>query len=116
MITGKGFSPDDDLDSIIETFEKEVTQLREELTHVLSDEHKKEVMREVQEKKSALQVEGKSVSERVMEFMKLNSLLAYHNRKETIKKNSKKETKSNDIELLEAEAMAELMLLELLEL
>lgn len=116
LISGKGFSPEDDLDSIIETFEKEVEQIREELTWILSEEHKQEIMSEVQEKKSALQVEGKSVAERVMEFAKLNSLLAYHNRKETIKRNSGKEGKSNDITLLEAEAMAELMLLELLEL
>ncbi|MBN2635998.1 MAG: hypothetical protein JXR61_06990, partial [Prolixibacteraceae bacterium] len=116
LISGKGFSPEDDLDKIIETFEKEVEQLREQMTWVLSDERRKEVMHEVQEKKSALQVEGKSVAERVMEFAKLNSLLAYHNRKEAIKRTARKEVKSNDIALLEAEAMAELMLLELLEL
>ncbi len=118
MIAGKGFSPEDDLDGIIETFEKEVAQLREEMTQILSEEHKNAVMREVQEKKSALQVEGKSVSERVLEFQKLNSLLAYCDRKKAysarVKTTSK--SKNDDISLIEAEALAELMLLELLNL
>ena len=80
------------------------------------EEHKKEVMADVQEKKSALKIEGKTVLERVHEFAKLNSLLAYHNRKQTFKQ-AKKEAKAEtepDIALLEAEALAELMLLELL--
>lgn len=117
LITGKGFSTDDDIDTIIEAIEKDVTALREQLTFILSDEHKKEVMAEVQAKKSAMQIEGKSVSERVMEFAKLNSLLAYHNRKESFKK-AKKEVDDDAemIALLEAEALAELMLLELLSL
>ncbi len=116
LFTNKGFSADDDIDKIIETFEKETEQYREELTRILSEEHKKEVMADVQEKKSALKIEGKTVLERVHEFAKLNSLLAYHNRKQTFKQ-AKKEAKAEtepDIALLEAEALAELMLLELL--
>ncbi|MCT4587302.1 MAG: DEAD/DEAH box helicase [Carboxylicivirga sp.] len=122
LINNKGFSKDDDLDTIIANFEKEVEQLREELTHIHSEEHLREVMAEVKAKKSALKVEGKSVKERVVEFAKLNSLLAYYNRKapfKMAKKQSKKRPKSNidvDIALLEAEAQAELLLLELLTL
>jgi len=120
LISGKGFSTNDDIDSIIAEIEKDVEVLRNQLTFVLSEEHKEVVMAEVQEKKSAMQIEGKSVAERVLEFGKLNSLLAYHNRQETFKKTKKKAKdkgeESEMIALLEAEALAELMLLELLSL
>jgi hypothetical protein len=120
LISGKGFSTNDDIDGIIAEIEKDVEALRGQLTFVLSEEHKEEVMAEVQEKKSAMQIEGKTVAERVLEFGKLNSLLAFHNRKETFKKaktKAKDEGDENDmLALLEAEALAELMLLELLSL
>jgi len=122
IINKRGYSKDDDLDHIVENFEKEVEQLREELTYILSEEHQKEVMKDVKKKKSALKVEGKAVKERVFEFAKLNSLLAFHNRKETFKrpkkqdKPAKRQVKDDDLFLLEVEAEAELELLQLLTL
>lgn len=119
LITGKGFTKDDDIEKIIAAIELEVEGLREQLTFLLSDEHYQEILADVHEKKSALQIEGKSVSERVEEFAKLNSLLAYVRTKGAkTPKSNKKQAKTQDysLDLIEAEAMAELMMLELLTL
>ncbi len=116
LFNKKGFDSKDDLDKIIEAFEKEAEIHREELQEILSPEHQAKVIADVKEKKSALKIEGKTVADRVQDFAKLNYLLAYHNKKQ--QKTDKKLQKQLhvDIDILEAEAEAELLILELLEL
>ncbi len=122
LFTKKGFDSNDDLDKIIEAFEKEAEIHRAELQEILSPEHQEKVMADVKEKKSSLKIEGKSVEDRVSEFAKLNYLLSYHSKKtaqkttKSDKTTKKAQSHSVDIDILEAEAEAELLLLELLEL
>lgn len=77
-----------------------------------------ELLREVTLKKSTLNVSGKSAKERAGEFASLNHLLAERREeKPNVDIKVKKQTKETlDIKIMEAEAEAELLLLELLEL
>lgn len=111
LFTSKGFTSNDDIDTIIATYEKEVEQLREQLSEALSYEHRWQVIADVNEKKSTLQIEGKTVDERVKEFAELNYLLG-QKRQPTPNINQQ----SDETLMLELEAEAELLLLELLQL
>ncbi len=80
ILKPKGYSIDSDLTKVLETYQLEkqaVTKKAELYAGEADSERWKSLRVEIQEKKSALQVEGKSAVDRAVEFATLNYLLEY---------------------------------------
>jgi hypothetical protein len=80
VLRAKGFTIDSDLDEVLASYKKEqdaVTNLAERYQGESSSPRWEELRSEIQEKKSALQVEGKTAKERAAEFSRLNYLLDF---------------------------------------
>jgi hypothetical protein len=71
------FPFDDDIDEVINAYQKDLEQAREHLATLESDRHKRDVMDDVRERKEQMAVAGKSIEQRVDEFASLNYLLSY---------------------------------------
>ena len=77
ILASKGYTVEDDIDKVIQDYQKDLEKEQKVLAEYQSEAHKKEVEKSVQEKKSAMKISGKTIKERVEEFMKLNHLLSY---------------------------------------
>jgi hypothetical protein len=77
VLTQKGYTLNDNMANIIAEFQKELEGIRKELEYLKSKEYFLKLMEEVQMKKDALQIEGKTVEQRAEDFAKLNYLLEY---------------------------------------
>ncbi|QNR23185.1 SNF2-related protein [Croceimicrobium hydrocarbonivorans] len=80
VLKSKGFSIDSDLDMVLATYTKEQDALTTQADRYKGGKESprwSELRSEIQEKKSALQVEGKTARERAAEFARLNYLLDY---------------------------------------
>lgn len=80
ILKPKGFSIDSDLSKVLETYtlEKQAIQKKAELYKgENSSERWKSLRQEIEDKKSALQVEGRTAQDRAGEFARLNYLLEY---------------------------------------
>jgi hypothetical protein len=65
------------MDDIIAAYKNDLEQSIEYRSFLDSEKHKKDVMKEVSEKKDQMSVTGKPIEERVKEFASLNYLLSY---------------------------------------
>jgi hypothetical protein len=80
ILKPKGFSIESDLTKVLDAYklEKEAVMKKADLYKgEVNSERWKSLRKEIEDKKSALQVEGKTASDRADEFAKLNYLLAY---------------------------------------
>jgi hypothetical protein len=80
ILKPKGFSIESDLTKVLDAYklEKEAVMKKADLYKgEVNSERWKSLRKEIVDKKSALQVEGKTASDRADEFAKLNYLLAY---------------------------------------
>ena len=77
ILASKGFTINDDMNVVVKSYEQDKEAIERELAHINSEEYRMELRSEAEDKKSAMQVSGKSVEDRVREFSKLNYLLAY---------------------------------------
>jgi hypothetical protein len=80
VLKAKGFTIDSDLDEVLASYKKEqdaVTNQAERFQGETISPRWEELRAEIQQKKSALQVEGKTARERAAEFSKLNYLLDF---------------------------------------
>ncbi len=80
VLKSKGFTIESDLDVVLAEYTKEQNTLSTQAERYKGDHDSPrwaELRVEIQQKKSALQVEGKSAQERAGEFAKLNYLLDY---------------------------------------
>ena len=80
VLKSKGFTIDSDLDLVLSSYTKEQDALTSQAERFKGDQDSPrwaELRKEIHEKKSALQVEGKTAQERAAEFAKLNYLLDY---------------------------------------
>ncbi len=80
VLKAKGFTIDSDLDEVLASYKKEqdaVTNQAERFQGETTSPRWEELRAEIQQKKSALQVEGKTARERAAEFSKLNYLLDF---------------------------------------
>ena len=77
ILQPKGFTIDDDIRTIIAEYKKDLEKELKVLSFFNDAEHKDNVIKEVTLKKSAMQISGKSIIERVQEFADLNHLLSY---------------------------------------
>ncbi len=77
ILQPKGFTIDDDINKVIAEYKKDLEIEQKDLAFLQGNEHKKNVLKEVQHKKSAMQIEGKDIYGRVKEFSDLNYLLSY---------------------------------------
>ena len=120
ILKPKGFTIESDLSTVLETYnlDKEVIQKKAELyKNDNNSERWGSLRKEIEEKKSALQVEGRTANDRAGEFAKLNYLLAY--KAEDIQSSEPRmlpssESRSVDMDDLELEALALEVELELL--
>lgn len=76
-VSQKKYSIDTDFKVLLADFQKELEDAATELKRFKSDDFFQELLHEVSEKKSALQVESKTIEERVNEFAELNYLLSF---------------------------------------
>lgn len=121
VLKSKGFTIESDLDEVLATYQREQDGLKVQAERYQADNQSPrwaELRSEIQEKKSALQVEGKSAKERAGEFARLNYLLDYK-----VELPAKPNTEQpdefeiiDDNSQLELEALALELELELLEL
>ena len=80
VLKSKGFTIDSDLDEVLATYKKEQDALSAQAERYQGESSStrwEELRAEIQQKKSALQVEGKTAQERAAEFSKLNYLLDF---------------------------------------
>jgi len=77
ILAPKGFTINDDISKIIESYMEDKKAIEEEDIETSKEEYLHELKAEAQLKKSALAVTGATVSERANEFAKLNYLLSY---------------------------------------
>jgi hypothetical protein len=122
VLGANGFTIDDNIQEIIANFKKDLEKAGEEMSRIKSTEHKVEIIKEIEEKKKAMAVQGKSIADRVKEFENLNYLLDYKFTDvdpmvcEIPKTGLKKETENKDdfsfkLQLQRKRAKAKLMLL-----
>jgi len=120
ILKPKGFTIESDLSTVLETYnlDKQAVQKKAELYKNDNRSERWESLRkEIEEKKSALQVEGRTASDRAGEFAKLNYLLAY--KAEDLESSEPRmlpssENRTIDLDDLELEALALEVELELL--
>lgn len=77
VLAQKGFTLDSDLSLVMEEFRKDEAAAKAELARINTEGYLELLIKEVTIKKSAMQIEGKTVPERVEEFSRLNYLLGY---------------------------------------
>jgi hypothetical protein len=77
ILASKGYTVDDDIDKVIKDYQKDLEKEQKVLEELKSEKHKKEIEKGVQEKKSAMKINGKTIEERINEFKSLNHLLSY---------------------------------------
>jgi superfamily II DNA/RNA helicase len=80
VLKSKGFSIDSDLDQVVASYTQELDALKKQGERYQGDNNSprwEELREEIQKKKSALQVEGRSAEQRAEEFAKLNYLLDF---------------------------------------
>lgn len=80
VLKSKGFTIDSDLDEVLKTYATEQSALTAQAERYKGEANSsrwEELRAEIQEKKSSLQVEGKTAQERAEEFAKLNYLLDF---------------------------------------
>jgi hypothetical protein len=117
VLKPKGFSLNSDLGPAIAQYEAERQTINTKIGTYRGDAQSPrwgELRKEIEDKKSALQVEGRSAENRAEEFGRLNYLLQYRmNAPETTEKNAEP-SRSTAVEALELEALALELELELL--
>ena len=77
ILNPKGFTVDDDINKVIDEYKKDLNTAKEDSIFIKGAEHKAAITKEVSQKKSAMQINGKSIYDRVKEFSNLNHLLSY---------------------------------------
>lgn len=77
IFKSRGYTIESDFKTVYAEYQKELEDAEKEMTRLESNQFMQELLREVQLKKSALQVDGKTIKERVSEFAKLNYLLSF---------------------------------------
>ena len=80
VLKSKGFTIDSDFEQVLAAYQSDQSELSATIARYRGDHQSDrwaELRAEVQQKKSALQVEGKSAKERAAAFAKLNYLLDY---------------------------------------
>lgn len=116
VLKSKGFTIDSDLDVVLASYTKEQDSLTVQADRYNGDADSprwEELKKEIQQKKSALQVEGKTAKERAVEFSRLNYLLDYKVELPAHEESAEFEIIDDHLEL---EALALELELELLEL
>lgn len=122
VLGANGYTTQDSIPDIIANFKTDLEKAKDELTQIKSTEHKIEIIKEIEVKKKAMAVQGKSIADRVKEFENLNYLLDYKFTDvdpmvcEIPKTGLKKETENSDefrfkLQLQRKRAKAKLMLL-----
>lgn len=109
---------DDEVEEVLYQYNSELNNAMKELTRLNSQEFMTELKREIEIKKSALQVDGKTIDDRVKEFASLNYLLSFkfdQNQDDScIIPSKENERPASDLDDLELEALALEIELELL--
>lgn len=77
ILEQKGYSINDNLQDIIQSFEKDKANVVLEKDRIHSEEHYAGILEEVKKKKEKLQIQGKTIEERILDFGRLNYLLDY---------------------------------------
>ncbi|CAM9956325.1 unnamed protein product, partial [Chrysoparadoxa australica] len=121
VLKSKGYSIESDLDQVLASYNQELSDIKAVLKAYEGEQESQkwaELRAEIQEKKSALQVEGKSANDRAKEFARLNYLLDH---KVTAALAPAKPTKNDTSEIddliqMELEALALEIELELIKL
>ncbi len=118
-LASKGFTSENDLQEILDQYKDDLEQTEKELERLQSNEYKNELNREVERKKSAMQVDGKTIEDRVREFANLNYLLSFKfehtNHQACFIPSPKMERPPDEYDQLELEALALELELELLD-
>ncbi len=128
VLRSKGFTIDSDLEVVTAAYQQEIDQLKAQAERYAGESSSprwEELRKEIERKKSALQVEGRTAGERAEEFARLNYLLDYRVELAQPAEEQDEEDSSEDkgeeggmtpAELLELEALALELELELLEI
>ena len=124
VLRSKGFTIDSDLEVVTAAYQQELDQLKAQAGRYAGESTSprwEELRKEIERKKSALQVEGRTAEERAGEFARLNYLLDYRVELAPATAESEEEDGEEDggmtaAELLELEALALELELELLEI
>lgn len=77
LLASKGFTAEDDINKVIASYKNDLTEARNHLEYLKTEEYRHQKIREVQIQKEELAIVGKSIEERVQEFADLNYLLSY---------------------------------------
>ncbi len=77
VLAAGGFTIDDNIEEVIKFYKKDLEQAKLQMEEIKSEAHRQEIMEEIAEKKKAMQVQGKSIEDRVKDFESLNYLLDY---------------------------------------
>ena len=77
LLSSKGYTIDDDIEAVIKEYKGDLQKAEKGLDYIKSEKYRRVIVAEVRDKKSAMQVSGKSVGERVREFAGLNHVLSY---------------------------------------
>ena len=77
ILEKKGYTINDNFETIIEAYQKEHYQVLQEKERIQGDDYASEVYEQVVKKKEKLAIQGKTIEERVEDFAKLNYLLDY---------------------------------------
>ncbi|MCR9171908.1 MAG: DEAD/DEAH box helicase [bacterium] len=117
IFKSRGYTMESDFKTVFNEFQKELEVAQKELSRLKSAEFMQELLREVKTKKSALQVDAKTIKERVEEFAALNYLLSFkfhHTKHETCfipspKMEMPPESNNLELELLALELELELL-------
>lgn len=72
-----GSSTENEIPKLLEQYKNELEEAKQELNKIKSPDYFQELKREVKMRKSAMQVDGKTIEERVNDFAKLNYLLSF---------------------------------------
>lgn len=77
ILSAGGYTLDDNMQDILDFFDKDLQKASLEMDRIRSGEYRQEIIEEIGEKKKKMAVQGKSIYDRVDEFKKLNYLLDY---------------------------------------
>ncbi len=77
VLAKRGFDLDTDIEEPLSQIEADISLLKAEAEKVMSDTFRREIKAEVDIKKSAMNVDGKTIGERVAEFASTNYLLSF---------------------------------------
>jgi superfamily II DNA/RNA helicase len=77
ILSSGGYTLEDNMEEIVSHFEADLEKEKKELERINGTAFKMEIIEEIEAKKKAMAVQGKSIYDRVKEFKNLNHLLDY---------------------------------------